>query len=123
MKGAKEYYDLFKTGQYGKLWIQCGSHARGKTFNIYIIPDNCVVNENQCFSLRDAVEVYGVVSGHPGWTESYGWLHAGIWQHDFDVLVSERKEVKRNKEIASAKKKLEEDKKEREHIQKLLDNY
>ena len=90
MKGARGYAGLFETGQYGKLYIVSGSHARGKTFHIQVLPEgeraisngagNLCVNEN-------AVEVYGIVGGQPGWTEYYGWKHEGPWQDDFKAEV------------------------------------
>lgn len=94
MKGAREYAQLFKTGQYGKLFITSRSHARGKIFCIQILPDKveAIPNHgNMCLNV-DAVEVYGVIKGQPGWrqpgwTEEYGWLHKGKWQDDFEKLV------------------------------------
>jgi hypothetical protein len=95
MKGAREYADLFKkSGQKDKLvWI-VGSHARGKTFRLYILPEGekarwaTFFHENPPIN-TNAVEVYGVVSGNPGWTEEYGWLHYGQWQRDFEDLVDD----------------------------------
>lgn len=75
MNGAREYAYLFSSGQYGKLRLEVGSHARGSTFSIY-------VGEGD-----KEVEVYGMTGGHRGWTESYGWLHKGPWQEDFRKLV------------------------------------
>lgn len=37
--------------------------------------------------LNGAVEVYGIISGNPGWTEEYGWLRKGPWVKDFELLV------------------------------------
>ena len=79
MVGANEYAGLFKTGQYDKLYIESGHHARGKTFHIYVVEGN------------KKVEVYGITGGHPGWTETYGWLHEGAWQNDFETLLQTRK--------------------------------
>lgn len=94
MKGAREFSELFKTGQYGKLYIVSGSHARGRTFHIQVLPEGekAVANgtQNLCTN-SNAVEVYGVVSGNPGWTETYDWLHKGKWCEDFEKLVSEKK--------------------------------
>ena len=106
MKGAREYAGLFETGQYGKLYIVSSEHARGKTFRIFILPEGeaAVLNGNSNPTLnKDAVEVYGVVSGNPGWTESYGWLHAGKWQEDFNKLVLSTKAKKQHeKDIQEA---------------------
>lgn len=121
MKGARRYASLFKTGQYGRLYIVSGHHARGKTFRIYVLPEgeDGVPNGcgNPCLN-KNKVEVYGVISGQPGWTETYGWLHKGKWCDDFEELVkieeSRRMEIeKRNlekiKAIINADKKKEQD--------------
>lgn len=98
MKGAREYASIFSTSRHGKLALVSGSHARGKTFHIYVLPAD--VSENYFsypmgdvmpWRIEGAVEVYGVVSGQPGWTESYGWLHRGPWVEDFEKLVEQRK--------------------------------
>ena len=90
MKGATKYARLFKTGQYGKLYITSGAHARGETFKIQVLPEGEKAKPNgggnTCLN-SDAIEVYGVVCGNPGWTEEYGWLHKGKWQEDFEELV------------------------------------
>lgn len=95
MKGAREYAKLFKTGQYGKLYIVSSSHARGYTFRIQVLPEGEIAisngNPNNCLN-SDAVEVYAVIEGNTGWTESYGWLFEGKWQEDFYKLVRDRKE-------------------------------
>ena len=95
MKGAREFAVLFKTGQYGKLYITSGSHARGKTFRIQVLPEGQIArpngDNNLCLNL-EAVLVYGKVGGQPGWTEYYGWLHSGKWQEDFDVLANSARE-------------------------------
>lgn len=121
MKGARKYANLFKTGQYGKLYIVSGSHARGKTFRVFVLaegekaitngPNNAPLNSN-------AVEVYGVVSGDPGWTESYGWLHHGKWEEDFARLDEERslEAWRKSEEHSLAKIRQEEDRRSREAI-------
>lgn len=93
MIGADRYAKLFETGQYGKFYFVSYRHARGDTFKIFILPEgeeaigngksNAPLNEN-------AVEVYGVISGNPGWTECYGWLYNGKWVKDFNELVKNR---------------------------------
>lgn len=105
MNGAREYAELFRnTQQHGKLYLSVGEHARGKTFHIYVLP-----SEEKVLGLRldipNAVEVYGIVSGNPGWTEGYGWLHRGPWEKDFEALVVvKREEVEtQNLLIASQK--------------------
>jgi hypothetical protein len=81
MQGAREYANMFPSGQYGKLRIVSSEHARGKTFHIYI------------GSKDNEVEVFGIISGNPGWTESYGWKHKGPWQADFETEIEKRKEI------------------------------
>ena len=77
---------MFESGQYGKLYLESGIHARGRTFHIWVLP-----SDEPVYSPRGAgVEVYGVISGQPGWTESYGWLHHGKWEMDFAALVEKR---------------------------------
>lgn len=126
MKGAREYASLFKTGQYGRLYITSGSHARGKTFRIQVLPKGTEAEgngaNNKCLN-KDAVEVYGVVGGNPGWTENYGWLHEGPWQDDFYALVEQRKAEteQRNKEISEQRAQQEEADKKRK--QELLADY
>jgi len=93
MTGARKYANLFKTGQYGKLYLVSGTHARGRTFRIYALPENEDARPNGTHNPplnKSAVEVYGVIGGKPGWTESYGWLHEGKWQDDFFLLVKEK---------------------------------
>ena len=112
MLGAREYSNLFETGQYGRLYIISGSHARGRTFRIQVLPEGEEAEPNgsgnPCLN-RDAVMVYGVVAGNPGWTESYGWLHRGPWVQDFETMVKERRanlelqSAEINKNIAKAK--------------------
>jgi len=126
MKGACEYAGLFKTGQYGRLCIVSGFHARGKTFRIFILPkgEDAIFNGPNNPPLNtDAIEVYGVISGQPGWSEEYGWLHLGKWADDFEVLLQEK--------IAEEKKRLEvkdegiriKEAKEAIRIKKLLETY
>ena len=94
MNGARQYAELFKTGQYKRLYIVSGSHARGRTFHIFVLPkDEKAISSgpNNPPLNKNAIEVYGVIGGHPGWTEGYGWLHDGKWQGDFIQMVKQRK--------------------------------
>lgn len=99
MIGAREYAELFKTGQYDRLYIVSGSHARGKTFRIQVLPkdETAIPNGdgNLCLN-KDAVTVYDIISGQPGWAEIYGWLHEGKWQADFFDLVEKQMELLEN---------------------------
>lgn len=100
MNGAREYASLFQTGQYGCLYITPGEHARGKTFHIQVLPKGEKAKENgpnMCLN-EDAVEVYGIVSGQPGWTEVYGWKEKGPWQADFERLAESFRLAKADKE-------------------------
>lgn len=126
MKGARRYADLFKTGQYGRLYLVSGSHARGKTFRIYILPDgnNALPNGEHNPPLNtNAVEVYGVVSGNPGWTESYDWIHRGKWQNDFYEIEQEALKGKRLKEEYLDSVRGKREKEEKLRTEKLLNDY
>ncbi len=123
MNGAREYYDLFApVVQVGKLYFQTSSHARGKTFHIFMIPDGEKVL-GSIYSHKNKVEVYGVISGNPGWTESYGWLHGGPWIDDFNKLVKERREAKNWRETKIKEESEFNKKKEQGRVKKLLDQY
>lgn len=103
MQGAREFSELFRTEQIGRLYIVAGSHARGKTLHIYVLPEGeaALPNgpNNRCLN-SNAVEVYGVISGQPGWTESYGWLHRGPWVEDFNKIGKERADARYAAELA-----------------------
>jgi hypothetical protein len=81
---------MFTSGQYGRLYLVCGEHARGKTFHIWVLPTAESV-AGMPWTVKDAVEVYGITGGQPGWTETYGWLHRGKWEQDFAALVASRR--------------------------------
>jgi len=126
MQGAREFAKLFKTGQYGKLYIVSGNHARGRTFQIQILPKDEVAipnGENNLCLNKDAVEVYGVTGGNPGWSESYGWLHRGPWEKDFkkltDEIIADRLSISKKAEEKALKAALE----KHQQIQRLLDAY
>ena len=94
MQGAREFSNLFQTGQYGRFYFVSGSHARGRTFRVFVLPAGADAMPNGPSNAplnKNAVEVYGVVSGQHGWTEKYGWLHRGPWQEDFHKIVEDRK--------------------------------
>ena len=106
MLGAKKYSGLFITGQYGKLYIAAGRHARGFTFHVQVLPEGVNARPNGEGNLclnDDAVEVYGIVSGQAGWTERYGWIHEGKWQDDFNKLVISHIEEYENSKESSEK--------------------
>ena len=89
MQGARKYAEMFSSGQHGRLYLVSGQHARGRTFHIWVLPSAEPV-AGMPWLVKDAVEVYGITSGQPGWTETYGWLHKGRWEQDFDELVQIR---------------------------------
>jgi hypothetical protein len=126
MLGAREYARLFDTGQYGRLYLVSGEHARGKFFHIYVLPkdEEAIPNGSSNAPLnKDAVEVYGIIGGNPGWTESYGWLHSGQWQDDFEKLaLSKRLEnAEKEKQKKATTEEIEEANKLR--VQNLLKDY
>lgn len=125
MQGAREYFGLFQTGQYGRLYIVNGSHARGITFHIYVLPENEIAKPNGPNNppLNECVEVYGVISGQKGWDEVYGWKYEGKWQEDFYRLVEERKKKRSEitKQVAAKELQLAIEKSNREKA--LLERY
>lgn len=126
MKGARRYANLFKTGQYGKLYLTSGSHARGRTFTIQVLPEGVKAkpngSNNNCIN-SDAVEVYGMVSGQRGWTETYGWLHDGKWQADFCSLVKVAEDANVEKRANHAKSVRRREAEKQESVKQLLSNY
>ncbi len=124
MTGAREFYDLFPTGQYNKLFIQTGEHARGKTLHIWVVPDGEEFEPRYERPFNsNAIEVYGIISGLPGWTEIYGWLHKGKWVDDFENLVVSKKLVLKSNEERNKDTKLSVEKIEKERTKKLLSKY
>lgn len=108
MQGAREYATMFSSGQHGRLYLVRGEHARGKTFHVWVLP-SAEPAAGMPWSVKDAVEVYGITGGQPGWTETYGWLHRGKWEQDFAALVETRRA-----EIAAGAARLEQEKAEAE---------
>lgn len=127
MMGADEYCKVFKKiEQFGKLLLVPSSHARGATFYIYILADGIKYDEKNCSSPQyrsDSVEVYGVLGGHRGWTEYYGWIHKGPWCEDFENILKNRKDEIEKANILWLKKIKEKDDKDKLKIKSLLDNY
>lgn len=127
MMGADDYCAVFReTEQFGKILLVPSSHARGATFNIYILADGIEYNRKTCESpqyRKDSVEVYGILGGEPGWTEYYGWLHQGKWVKDFRDIYIKRKCKIEQDNINRSKKAKEREEKEKEIKKYLLDNY
>ncbi len=92
MKGADEYYNLFngKSQQIGRLFLQFRTHARGKCFEMYLLPEGFKIEGGRIVG-RDNVLIYGETGGESGWTETYGWLHKRKWQEDFKAIVEKKK--------------------------------
>lgn len=127
MKGADEYHNLFRhTQQIGSLYLVVASHARGKTFRVFVLPngEKAIPNGDCNPPLNPGnVEVYGIVGGQPGWTEIYGWLHEGPWKADFlrECKLRQKARDEKNNDIRKRKAKAIKDKEER--IQDTLSQY
>ena len=122
----REYAKLFETGQYGRFYIVSGIHARGPTFHIYILPEgeSGIYNGRENRPLNaDAVEVYGVTGGQPGWSETYGWLHRGKWEQDFADLVDVRRTGIAEKKALVEQSQTETESAEARRIAELLQAY
>lgn len=97
MQGADKYYNLFsgKSQQIGRLFFQFHTHARGKCFELFLLPEGVSVKSSTISGTKDAIEVYGMTGGQRGWTETYGWTHKGKWQDDFNDIIEQKElEVK-----------------------------
>jgi hypothetical protein len=124
MQGATEYARMFTTGQYGRLYLVSDSHARGETFHIWVLPPDAKLDgESRPWSLPDAVEVYGIIGGQPGWTETYGWLHKGKWQEDFATLVESRRATLADIHAQEVQRKARDEKAESQRKAELLARY
>jgi hypothetical protein len=127
MKGANEYCNTFKKAeQVGRLYLLPSSHARGPTFHIYVLPEGVAVIENGGRNPplnKNSVEVYGIIGGQPGWTESYGWLHDGKWQDDFNKLYEQRKAEIEKASKLNRKRQLEREQAAKNTTDDLLGSY
>ena len=125
MRGARNYANLFSTGQYGNLYFVSSEHARGKTFRIFVLPNNekAIPNGDNSPLNKDCVEVFGAIGGQLGWTEYYGWIYRGFWVEDFEILVKNKEEdVVRNQE-SLLEKAIKKEEIEKERVNNLLSNY
>lgn len=122
MQGAREYARMFSSGQRGRLYLVSGTHARGRTFHIWVLPADTAI-AGMPWSLKDAVEVYGITGGQPGWTETYGWLHRGKWEQDFAALVAQRRIEIAAHEAARAQQRVDEEQAEARRKAALLQAY
>lgn len=94
MIGATEYIKLFKTGQYGKLYLVCGPKSICGPFEIYVLPENEKAIEDGPNSPPlndDAIKVYGIRCEDPSAIPVCGWLYYGKWEQDFASLVEKRR--------------------------------
>jgi len=127
MKGAWEYAQLFPNPvQYGKLYLLPGFTEKGRTFEIWVLPEGESVTPeaSPLNSVPNAVLVYGVISGsRSGIREEYGWVHRGKWVEDFEKLVKEARDQLVMKLNARRLEIEEAEKEERLRIRRLLDNY
>lgn len=127
MKGADKYTKVFqKAEQIGRLYLLPRHHARGDTFEIYVLPEGESVVENGGSNSplnKNAVEVYGIISGYAGWDESYGWLHKGEWVKDFENMYNLRLAIIEDIKIAKSKHDSNAVTKEDDRIQNLLNTY
>lgn len=118
MNGARKYANLFgDKEQHGRLLIRSGKHARGKYFHIYVMPDGGTADHS------GSVEVYGILGGHPGWTEYYGWLHTGPWQADFAALVEKRQVEIESRKVALIERDARVEAERKHHEQEMLATY
>jgi len=125
MKGANEYCNLFRKEQFGKLYLYPSSHARGPTFSIWMLPSGEKPKDHDGgpWCVKDSVEVYGMISGQRGWTESYGWIHRGPWVDDFAAIVSARKIEIEEKNKQRKKLQAERDVEARDKLSDILSKY
>jgi hypothetical protein len=127
MNGAREFCKLFhQAEQHERLYLLPHHHARGKTFRIFVLPAGEKVIENGGFNPplnHEAIEVYGIVGGNPGWTEYYGWIHEGPWQGDFYMICDRRrKEIRLLEQQQDSYRKAKADE-EKKRIADLLGSY
>ena len=128
MKGADEYYDLFPSGQYGRLYMKrdrlVNCH-RGKIFHIFVLPADCKVDVATFNPYKHpaVVEVYGVVSSRQERPESYGWLIGGPWQRDFEQMVKIRNDIKEREENKLLREQMTRVKTDRQRKIDLLSDY
>jgi len=127
MIGADKFYKLFSSPkQIGRLYLLPGWHARGATFQIYLLPkgEDALVQYTQNPPTNiNMVEVYGVTGGQLGWTETYGWLHHGQWEVDFMDAVDGRMADLAASRLDLEARKNEDDIKAEDKINRLLSDY
>jgi hypothetical protein len=119
MKGARAYYDIITNAvrrnlgnlkQVGDGYLNgnvlyvTSSHARGTQFFICLVDNTEEISQDNCF------KVYGIISGNPGWTECYGWIHNGNWNEPIlNYLENLKNEIKLYDENIEEQKRLKEE--------------
>ena len=123
MHGAREYSYLFTSGQYGRFYIDSSSHARGRTFQIFLLPEGMTLSKGQTVNKfsPDVVEIFGMLGGDLGWT--YGWIHHGKWVDDFQKFVDEKLEKKKIQTELDEKVKKQKEEDSKNKIKSLLESY
>jgi hypothetical protein len=71
----------------------------------------------------NVVEIFGVLGGHPGWSEHYGWIHHGKWVDDFQKLVDEKLENNRIQSELDEEIKKQKEEASKNKIKSLLESY
>lgn len=93
MRGADQFARLFRTGQYGRLYIVSGIQARRATFRVFVLPTGAQAAANDPCSAplnSDAVEVYDMADEPSGRAAVPGGSLAPGWQQEFASLVEAR---------------------------------
>ncbi len=145
MKGADKFYNIIHQADYRKLgnlrkmnlkyrWsggdseayinenviYVTSSHARGKCFEIYLIDNTNITDEEL---KQNAFEVYGIISGQLGWTEEYGWKYEGKWVNSIlNYLLELENEIIQHENILDELKRKQE-LEENKIINEKLDKY
>ena len=90
MNKLPEGYRMLQTGQYGRLYITNGSHARGDVFHVYVLPHGAAAKYAGDLNPPagiDSVKVYGEVGEDYRHDATFGWIHEGPWQEDLRRLA------------------------------------
>ena len=94
------------------------NHARGRTFRIWLYEKEDVTD----YLSDERLEVYGIVQGHPGWDEIYGWKHEGKWKVYINWYINSLQlfleDIEKENSIVSVQQKEEETKALEEKIKK-----
>ena len=127
---VSELCDLFKTGQYGRLYV-INKTLDGHRFRVYVLPKDCVAIPYRDVGIlnSDAVMVYGRLDNGPFISMSaqhnakHGWLYYGRWQNDFSLLVEEKRAERKERLRSMAIKQAQEIAYNEARIKALLESY